>query len=64
MISPSITELMQKTDCRYTLVVAVAKRARQLGDQPEYLNSLGKKPVAVAVEELMAGDITFENVPK
>lgn len=61
MIYPSITELLKITDCRYTLVVAVSKRARQLVDQPEYLNSLDKKPVTVAVEELMSGDITFRN---
>ena len=30
IIDPPITELLEKTDCRYTLIVEVAKRARQL----------------------------------
>lgn len=32
MIYPPISKLLEKTDSRYTLVVAVAKRARQLAD--------------------------------
>ena len=38
MIEPPINELLTHVDCRYTLAVEAAKRARQLiqGDQPLY----------------------------
>lgn len=58
MIEPPITELLKKVDCRYTLVVAVSKRARQLLGDTELLAELDKKPVTIAVEELMNGEIT------
>ena len=45
---PALNELVQKAGCRYLLVTAVAKRARQLQDRPEKLN--GRKPVTAAVE--------------
>ena len=32
MTNPTILQLLEKTDCRYTLVVEVSKRARQLVD--------------------------------
>ncbi|MDO4853016.1 MAG: DNA-directed RNA polymerase subunit omega [Clostridia bacterium] len=53
---PAINDLVKKAGCRYMLVTAVAKRARQLQDHPEKLN--GRKPVSVAVEELYNGEIT------
>ncbi len=52
---PALNELVQKAGCRYLLVTAVAKRARQLQDRPEKLN--GRKPVTAAVEELCNGEI-------
>ena len=45
---PSLNELVQKAGCRYTLVTAVATRARQLQDHPEKLGS--NKPVSMAVD--------------
>ena len=53
---PAINDLVKKAGCRYMLVTAVAKRARQLQDHPEKLN--GRKPVSAAVEELYNGEIT------
>ena len=32
MTNPTILQLLEKADCRYTLVVEVSKRARQLVD--------------------------------
>ena len=32
LTDPSIVQLLSKVDCRYTLVVEVSKRARQLVD--------------------------------
>ena len=44
---------------RYTIVIAAAKRARQLiaGADPLVPNSYGKKPLSIAVEELYDGDV-------
>ena len=42
---PPLNELQAKAGCRYLLVTTVAKRARQLQDDPEKL-------VSVAVDEL------------
>ena len=35
MTKPPIAEMLEKVDCRYTLVVETAKRARALVDQNE-----------------------------
>ena len=65
MIHPSYTDLMEVVNSevepgeqpvvqsRYSIVLATAKRARQIiaGDQP-LVNGDGKKPLSVAVEEL------------
>ena len=32
IVNPTIVEISEKVDCRYTLVVEVSKRARQLVD--------------------------------
>lgn len=47
---PPLNELVEKAGCRYMLVTAVARRARQLLDDPKSLGE--RKPVSVAVEEL------------
>ena len=30
MFQPDLDEILEKVDCRYTLIVEIAKRARQL----------------------------------
>ena len=54
MLYPSTKELMAKVDSRYTLVVAVAKRARQLieGSEPK-VESKSLKPVSIATQEIV-----------
>ena len=47
---PPLNALQAKAGCRYLLVTTVAKRARQLQDDPEKLDD--RKPVSVAVDEL------------
>jgi len=43
---------------RYSIVIAAAKRARQIigGSEPEILGA-GKKPLSIAVEELYEGKV-------
>ncbi len=57
---PAIGELCQKVDCRYTLVVEAAKRARELvdGAQP-LIDPKDMKPVSIAVDEINRGLLTF-----
>ena len=53
MIYPPITELVEKTGSRYTLVIATAKRARQLAQGAEPLVSVdSNKEVTQAVNEI------------
>lgn len=57
---PAIDELCKKVDCRYTLVVESAKRARELvgGAQP-LIDAKEMKPVSVAVDEISRGLLTY-----
>ena len=67
MLHPSYTDLMQVVNSnveigeepvinsRYSIVIATAKRARQLIDRNRPLE--GKKPFSVAVDELYKGKI-------
>jgi DNA-directed RNA polymerase subunit omega len=61
MTKPSIIDLLDHSECRYTLVVNVAKRARQLvtGAQP-LIDTRERKPLVVAIEEIDVGVITYE----
>lgn len=47
---------------RYSIVLAAAKRARQLvsGDEPLVEEAAGKKPLSVAVEELSRSMVKIE----
>jgi DNA-directed RNA polymerase subunit omega len=60
MMYPSISELKEKADCRYTLVVESAKRARQLVDGAEPLtDQKDTNPVSQAAKEIYTDKITY-----
>ncbi len=60
MIEPSINNLLEKADSRYTLVILAAKRARQLSDGAHKLvNCDSEKPVSVAINEISDDKITY-----
>jgi len=62
MINPSIVELLNKVDNRYTLVTVTAKRARQLIDGAEpMVRVASNKPLTVAINEVNAGCIQYES---
>lgn len=79
MIHPSYVDLMQVVNkgveegetpvinSRYSIVMATAKRARQIvdGDEPMIEGAEGEKPLSIAVEELNQGKIRIlaENEP-
>lgn len=67
MTNPNILQLLEKADCRYTLVVEVSKRARQLVDGiPPLIDAKDKEnmPVSIAVDEVDRGLITYERSPE
>ncbi len=71
MLHPSYTDLMKVVNSgveigeepvvnsRYSIVLATAKRARQIiaGEEPLIDDVAGKKPFSVAVEELYTGKV-------
>ncbi|MGI6669111.1 MAG: DNA-directed RNA polymerase subunit omega [Acetivibrionales bacterium] len=60
MIYPPLSSLLSKVDSRYTLVVATAKRARQLTDgAKELVECDSDKPVTVALNEVNENKITY-----
>ena len=61
MIYPPLSSLLSKVDnSRYTLVVATAKRARQLSDGSHKLTRCtSEKPVTIALNEINENKITY-----
>ncbi len=60
MMYPGVSELKDKADCRYTLVIESAKRARQLVDGAEPLTeSQESNPVSQAAKEILQDKITY-----
>ena len=71
MIHPSYKEMMEAVNAdseddttpivssRYSIVMATAKRARQIvsGDDPLVENAEGRKPLSVAVDEIYHGAV-------
>ena len=73
MLHPSYSDLMEAVNSnvepgeqpvvqsRYSIVIAAAKRARQLiAGEEAYVNAKGKKPLSIAVEEISKGFVTIE----
>lgn len=62
MLRPTMSDLVKKTDSRYSLVIAVAKRARQLTDGAEALaEATSDKKVSVAINEIDQGVVEIFN---
>lgn len=58
MLTPSIDDLLQTIDARFTLVTLVMKRSHQLNNgAPRLAESKALKPVSVALEEIASGKI-------
>ena len=60
MLRPSMYDIINKDQCYYSFVIAIAKRAREIVD--EYIERkeiLEKKPVEIAVKEFAHGEVTF-----
>lgn len=60
MIKPPLDALLKTVDCKYTLVVLAAKRARAITNgEGALIESKSNKPVTVALEEIASGRITY-----
>lgn len=60
LTKPSINELLEKTDSRYTLVIETAKRARQIaqGEEP-LVECPSKNPVTIAAYEIAQDKVSY-----
>ena len=60
MTKPTMSELMTKIDNRYALVVATARRARQIASGDEKLTkSDDVAPVTLAADEIQEDKVTI-----
>ena len=58
MVKPTTAELLEKVDTRFRLVIATAKRARQIADGAEKLTDVEEEaPVTVAANEIAEGKV-------
>ncbi len=63
MIYPSIDVLLDKVDSKYTLVIATAKRGRQLrSGSKKTIDDNYRKEVTTALHEIERGKIIYERV--
>lgn len=61
MIKPPLEELLEQVDTKYALVLATAKRARQIKEGGLPLVDIDStNPVSVALEEIATGKISIE----
>lgn len=67
MFNPAINNFMKDKESYYSLVIAVAKRAREIVDEAnENEETLVEKPVSLAVEEFARGEyqIVYHTEPE
>ncbi len=61
MVKPTTAELMKKTDSKFRLVIATAKRARQIAEGSEILTDVDEEsPVTLAANEIGEGKVKIE----
>ena len=58
IVKPTVTDLLKIVDNRYMLIIATAKRARQIAAGSFPLIKINEKsPVTIAAEEIAAGKV-------
>ncbi len=61
IVKPTTAELLNKTDSKFRLVIATAKRARQIANGSDPLvESEETSPVTLAAEEIAEGKVEIE----
>lgn len=62
MVKPTVAELLEKVDDRYTLVLATAKRARQISQGSKVLTKTDDvAPVSIAADEIEDDKVQIVN---
>lgn len=57
MFNPDLSSVLKNNTSRYSLVTAVAKRAREISEENEESEEfVTEKPVSVALEQILAGE--------
>ncbi len=65
MLRPAIVQILKNNESYYSLVLAVAKRAREITDDANEKGIiLDEKPVKTAVDEFAAGEYKFLEDPE
>lgn len=61
MVKPTTAELLENTDSKFRLVIATAKRARQIAEGAEKLTNIEEEsPVTIAANEIAEKKVTIE----
>ena len=61
MVKPTRAELLEKTDNKFKLVIATAKRARQIAEGEEKLTDVKESsPVTIAANEIAEGKVVIK----
>lgn len=60
MFNPDLRDLLKDHTSRYSLVTAVAKRAREVAEDKDLKEKCGtEKPVSYALEEFLDGELVI-----
>lgn len=61
MVKPTTAELLEKTDSKFRLVIATAKRARQIANGDKKLTDVDEEsPVTLAANEIAENKVKIE----
>lgn len=60
MLKPSIDSLLEKVDSKFTMVIVAARRARNIQASGRGLKSGEKKPVTMALDEILNSELEYE----
>lgn len=60
MANSSLRDVIKKTGSKYTLVLAVAKRARQIVDEQQGDVLATEKPATIAIDEICNGKVEYQ----
>jgi len=61
MVKPTTAELLTKADSKFRLVIATAKRARQIAEGEEKLTNVDEEaPVTIAANEIAEGKVAIK----
>lgn len=62
MLYPSVAQLTKDNQSRYSLVIAVSKRARKIALEAEQEGiMLDDKPVSIAISEIDSGKVVYRD---